>query len=96
MNHVICVKLKWERWYNFSRERKYKYKWLKNKGIKSINTAVGFSFGEHTLKDEMKKVEVLENRLDDLENNRQKVLDQYKNKIETQSKKIDELLSKVN
>ncbi|RAP30225.1 hypothetical protein DID78_02825, partial [Candidatus Marinamargulisbacteria bacterium SCGC AG-343-D04] len=65
----------------------------KNEGVKSINTAVGFAFGERTLDDEIQQIQQLEDRLHSLEKERRDVIDKYQKKIEAQSRKIDKLLS---
>ena len=67
----------------------------RDRGVKLINTAVGFAFGHYSLNDEMEQLNEINNQLDSLQENRDSLLAEYQKTFEKQSEKIESLLLKL-
>ncbi len=67
----------------------------KERGVKLINTAVGFAFGNDSLNDEMEQLSQLNNQLTKLESDRKSLLAKYQKTFDKQSKQIESLLLKL-
>ena len=66
-----------------------------DRGVKLINTAVGFSFGNYSLNDEMAQLNNLNKKLDGLRSERNDLLSTYQTTLEKQSQHIETLLMKL-
>ncbi len=66
-----------------------------DEGIKMVNVAVGFAFGENTLKDEYAQINVLSKKLETMETKRTELIKNYQEKLDAKNKKIDALLSRL-
>lgn len=67
----------------------------KERGVKLINTAVGFAFGNDSLNDEMEQLSQLNKQLTKLESDRTLLLAKYQKTFDKQSKQIESLLLKL-
>lgn len=61
-------------------------------GLKKITVAVGFAFGVTTLHDELAQVQRLDEKLDNVVAEQDRVLSEYEHKLNSQSAEIDALL----
>ena len=67
----------------------------KERGVKLINTAVGFAFGNDSLNDEMEQLSQLNKQLTKLQSDRKSLLANYQKTLDKQSKQIESLLLKL-
>ena len=67
----------------------------KERGVKLVNTAVGFAFGNDSLNDEMEQLSQLNKQLTKLQSDRKSLLANYQKTLDKQSKQIESLLLKL-